>query len=89
GTNAWAYAPFLSPRFTGLTGTPLGSRILGMSHLIQPGTSGNPALTAKLRAFRRLRQQQRLAALRTASGATTGGRTPGNPAGPILTWQRH
>jgi len=89
GTNAWAYSPFLSSRFTRLTGTSLGSRIQGMSDLIQPGTSGNPiSAAANLRAFRRLRQQ-RLAALRTASGATTGGRTPGNPAGPILTWQRH
>ena len=56
---------------------------MGMSHLIQPGTSGNPALAANLRAFRRFRQQQRLAALHMASGPTPGGRKPGSPAGPI------
>ena len=87
--NAWANSPFLSPRFTGLTGTSLGSYIQRAAQFTQPGTSGNPALAAKLRAFRRFRRLQRLEALRRATGATTGGRTPGNPAGPILTFQRH
>ncbi len=88
-TGAWANVPYLPLRLTGLTGTSLGSRIQGMSHLIQPGTSGNPALAANLQAFRRLRQHQRLAALHMASGPTAGGRRPGNPAGPILGLQRH
>ena len=86
--NAWANSHFLSPRFTGLTGTSLGSYIQRAAQFTQPGTSGNPALAANLRAFRRFRRLQRLAALRRATGATTGGRTPGNPAGPILTFQR-
>ncbi len=87
--NAWANSHFLSPRFTGLTGTSLGSYIQRAAQFTQPGTAGNPASAANLRAFRRFRRLQRLAALRRATGATTGGRTPGNPAGPILTFQRH
>ncbi len=87
--GAWAHGTFLSSRFTRLTGTSLGSRIQGMSNLTQTGTAGNPALAANLRAFRRLRQQQRLAALQAASGPTPGGRSSGNPAGPILASQRH
>jgi len=87
--TAGANAPFLSTRFTQLTGTSLGSRIQGAAQLTQPGTPGNPALAANLQALGRFRQQQRLAALRAASGATPGGRTSGNPAGPILALQRH
>ncbi|MGP8049031.1 MAG: FecR domain-containing protein [Desulfobaccales bacterium] len=88
-SGAGANGPILTTRLTRLTGISLGSRIMGMSHLIQPGTSGNPALAANLRAFRRFRQQQRLAALHMASGPTPGGRTPGNPAGPIPALQKH
>ncbi|MGA9460612.1 MAG: hypothetical protein WBV16_13005, partial [Desulfobaccales bacterium] len=88
-THVWAHNPYLSPRFTGLTGTSLGSYIQRAAQFTQPGTSGNPALAAKLRAFRRLRRLQRLEALRKAAGPTTGGRTSGNPAGPILAFQRH
>jgi len=85
-TGAGANAPLLSTRFTRLTGTSLGSRIQGAAQLTQPGTAGNPALAANLRAAWRFRQQQRLAALRAA---TPGGQTSGNPAGPILALQRH
>ncbi len=72
-----------------LTGTSLGSRIQGAAQLTQPGMLANPALAANLQTIRRLRHQQRLAALRTVHGATPGGQTLGNPAGPILTLQRH
>ncbi len=87
--GAGANTPLLSARLTRLTGISLGSRIQGAAQLTQPGTTGNPALAANLQALGRFRQQQRLAALRAASGATPGGRTPGNPAGPILALQRH
>ncbi|MFZ0050202.1 MAG: FecR domain-containing protein, partial [Desulfobaccales bacterium] len=89
GTATWANAPFLSTRFTQLTGTSLGSRIQGAAQLTQFGTPGNPALAANLRAAWRFRQLQRLAALRAASGATVGGRTLANPAGAILALRRH
>jgi len=87
--GAGANAPFLSTRFTRLTGTSLGSRIQGAAQLTQPGTPFNPALAANLQAAWRFRHLQRLMALRAASGATPGGRTSGNPAGPILALQRH
>jgi len=87
--GAGANASLLSTRLTQLTGISLGSRIQGAAQLTQPGTPGNPALAANLQALGRFRQQQRLAALRAASGATPGGRTSGNPAGPILALQRH
>jgi hypothetical protein len=87
--GAGANAPFLSTRLTQLTGTSLGSRIQGAAQLTQPGTPFNPALAANLRAVWRFRQQQRLLALRAASGATPGGQTSGNPAGPLLALQRH
>ncbi|MGO9620294.1 MAG: FecR domain-containing protein [Desulfobaccales bacterium] len=87
--GAGANTPLLSARLTRLTGISLGSRIQGAAQLTQPGTPGNPALAANLQAAWRFRQQQRLAALRTASGATPGGQTSGNPAGPILALQRH
>jgi hypothetical protein len=87
--TAGANAPLLSTRLTRLTGTSLGSRIQRAAQLTQPGTPGNPALAANLQAARRFRQQQRLTALRAASGATPGGQTSGNPAGPILALQRH
>jgi hypothetical protein len=87
--GAGANTPLLSTRLTQLTGTSLGSRIQRAAQLTQPGTPGNPALAANLQAAWRFRQQQRLAALRAASGATPGGQTSGNPAGPILALQRH
>jgi len=87
--GAGANAPLLSTRFTRLTGTSLGSRIQGAAQLTQLGTPFNPALAANLRAAWRFRQLHRLAALRAASGATPGGRTLANPAGPILALQRH
>ena len=87
--GAGANAPLLSTRLTRLTGTSLGSRIQGAAQLTQPGTPGNPALAANLQAIRRFRHQQHLAALRAVSGATPGGQTLGNPAGPLLTLQRH
>ena len=87
--GAGANAPLLSTNLTRLTGTSLGSRIQRAAQLTQPGTPGNPALAANLQAAWRFRHLQRLAALRAASGATPGGRTSGNPAGPILALQRH
>jgi hypothetical protein len=86
---AGANAPLLSTNLTQLTGTSLGSRIQGAAQLTQPGTPFNPALAANLRAAWRFRHLQRLAALRAASGATPGGRTLANPAGPLLALQRH
>ncbi|MFZ0051913.1 MAG: hypothetical protein WAK96_09045, partial [Desulfobaccales bacterium] len=87
--GAGANDPFLSTRFTRLTGTSLGSRIQGAAQLTQLGTPFNPALAANLRAAWRFRHLQRLMALRAGSGATPGGRTLANPAGPILALQRH